>query len=94
MSLACRCHKLEAATRHSLAPRFAYWKQARFKDMSFTLTLNNCKFSGLSFLLRRYFLYTRTQLGYRFHLHQLRKKRSSPHSITQPISLPGGFGLT
>ena len=80
--------KLQHAT-----PMFAYWKQPRFRDMSFTLTLNNCKFSGLSFLLHRYFLYTRTQLGYRFHLHQLRKKRLSPHSITQPISLPGRFGL-
>jgi len=36
-----------------------------------------------------YFLYTRTRLGYRFHLYQLGKRRPLPHSITQPISLPG-----
>lgn len=37
----------------------------------------------------RYFLYSRTRLGYILHLLQLRQKPSSKHSVTQPIVLPG-----
>jgi hypothetical protein len=35
-----------------------------------------------------YYLYT-TRLGYLLHLRQLSKKRHTPHSTTQPLSLSG-----
>ena len=37
----------------------------------------------------RYFLYTKTSLGYRYHQWRVARRKGTLHSITQPLSLSG-----